>query len=564
MANQTKGPKVEKVTKGGKAKAGKSETGTTQERAKKVIKEKRAEAKAEKKAAAQAAKAEKKAAAKAEKAQKQETAKAERAAKKQSKAEKAKAVKVAREGSEEKSPVGKKKKLILVALAVLLVLVIAAGVFMLVRMLRGGDEETTASLPSQEESSSEAPVKAGAAGGSQAPNETDEEGLSGEKESSEGKAEKDSETSSGKEGKAEKDSESPSDKDKASSKEEKSEKGSKKEEDAAKKPEESEKPSENTPAPEGEKALSVATAEQAVEGSAGTASVAAILGSGAVPPDQVDITNSTPADKPKPGQIVGQTGEESSGASSSKPQEQKTPEKKPEEKGGTALTPPTKTQEVPDFKFSDASLNLPPFSYTASNALEAVVHRDIGEYLAQKDDRPGTQITSVVICGTINQPDGSLRVLAYAWGSRYAIADNTLFDYGNLVGPCAMDYRYGGGQYVLQKITLARAGDQFESSVREFCGDQTEAADKMVNQAYDLELRGQMLRNVSDYIRKNNIPVTFFRASGQVYNKDGTIYLPPELLEEEASSSEAESGEDATEPSSALEEDYQTIQDMPE
>lgn len=544
MANQTKGPKVQKVAKNGKSKPEKNppKEKVRSKKAKEaeqgeaeVDKKQRKAEKAEQKAAANVEKAEKRAAAKAEKAQKKETAKAERAAKKQSKAERAKAVKISREGEEGK-PEGKKKKLILAAVAVVLVLLIAVSVFFLLRMIRGGGKETEASLP--ESSSSAAPLVAGAGGG------VSEDGSKGSGEEADASEKEPGDKAKEDAGKDSKQEESSADKEKSSSGES----------DAPEK----DAPSKDAPAPEGAKTLSEETALQAVEGSAGTAGIAATLGSGAVPPDQVDITASTPMDKPKPGQVIGQTGdgEEPSGSSASS-----APEKKEPEKVSTALTPPTETQEVPDFKFSDESLNLPPFTYSASNALEYAVHRDIGAYLAKKDDRPGTQITSVVIGGTIRQADGSLRVLAYAWGSRYAIADNTLFDYGNLVGPCAIDYQYSGGQYVLQKITLARAGDAFESSVREFCGDKTDVADKMVNQAYDLELRGQMLRNVASYIAQNNIPVIFFRASGQVYNKDGTIYLPPEVQEAE---SQEEAEESSSKTDADLKEDYRVIQDMPE
>lgn len=541
MANQTKGPKVQKVAKNGKSKpeknppkekarpkkAKEAEQGEAEAE---VDKKQRKAEKAEQKAAANAEKAEKRAAAKAEKAQKKESAKAERAAKKQSKAERAKAVKISREGEEGK-PDGKKKKLIMAAVAVVLVLLIAVSVFFLLRMIRGGGKETEASLP--DSSSSAAPLVAGAGGGPNASEEAGQPEESGDTDASEAEPADKGKDEAGK----------------ASSQEQSSGEG-----DASSK-ENAPAPSKDAPAPEAAKTLSEETALQAVEGSAGTASISATLGSGTVPPDQVDITASTPTDKPKPGQIIGQTGngEEPAGSSSS------APEKKEPAKASTALTPPTQTQEVPDFKFSDESLNLPPFAYSSSNALEYAVHRDIGAYLAKKDDRPGTQITSVVIGGTLRLPDGGLRVLAYAWGSRYAIADNTLFDYGNLVGPCALDYQSGGGQYALQKITLARAGDAFESSVREFCGDKTDVADKMVSQAYDLELRGQMLRNVSSYIAQNNIPVIFFRASGQVYNKDGTIYLPPEIQEAESEAEETSSKSDAD-----LKEEYRVIQDMPE
>lgn len=556
MANQTKGPKVAKVTKNGKSKP---EKNPPKEKARpikakeaaqgeaEVDKKQRKAEKAEQKASANAEKAEKRAAAKAEKEQKKEIAKAERAAKKQSKAEKAKAVKISREGEDEK-PAGKKKKLILAAVAIVLVLLIAASVFFLLRMIRGGGKETEASLP--DSSSSVAPLVAGTGGGPNASGEDAEPVESAGESSSASEEAPEDKSAQEKSGKGSKKEADPTEKD--------SKEASSKEESASAEKDKS-APSKDVPSPETAQTLSAETAMQAVEGSAGTASIAATLGSGAVPPDQVDITASTPSDKPKPGQIIGQTG---SGADASEPPASSAPEKKREpEKGSTALTPPTETQAVPDFKFSDASLNLPPFSYSTSNALEYAVHRDIGSYLAKKDDRPGTQITSVVIGGTIRQADGSTRVLAYAWGSRYAIADNTLFDYGNLVGPCAMDYQYSGGQYVLQKITLARAGDAFESSVREFCGDRTDVADKMVSQAYDLELRGQMLRNVASYIQQNNIPVIFFRASGQVYNKDGTIYLPPEIQKAEA---EEEAMESSSETDTELKEEYRVIQDMPE
>lgn len=551
MANQ--GPKVEKVTKGGKEKkppkekkprekkirerasvnpeeqdeqGAPSKTGKTQDKTEKK----------ERQAAAKAEKAKQKAAAKEEKA----AAKEERAAKKRTKSEKAKAVKISREGEEEK-PAGKKKKLILAAVVVVLVLLIAVSIFFLIRMLRGGSKETTASLPDSSVSAP-VPVQGGAADGKipaeeneepEAPKDREEEpAASSEKEKDQKKPEK-------KEGKDASSVEPSSQKDSSASS--------------------SETPAssaaEKTLAPE-DGSLQKEAAAQAVEGSAGTANIAAMLGSGAVPVDQRDITEDMVSDKPKPGQIVAQTanpGEGGDAASRPAKDEPKRPEAAPDK--GTALTPPTKTQEVPDFKFSEASLNLPPFHYSAANALEGAVHRDIGEFLAKKDDRPGTQITSVVIGGTIRQPDGSLRVLAYAWGSRYAIAESTLFDYGNLVGPCAIDYSADGS---LQKITLARAGDAFESSVREFCGGETQIADKMVSQAYDLELRGQMLRNVSNYISQNNIPVDFFRASGQVYNRDGSIYLPPEMQ------NPPEEGAEDGEAQDSLQDQYRMIQDMPE
>lgn len=546
MADQSSGPKVEKVTKGGKgksAKPGKAKAG--EGAAVKVTKthskaDAAKAAKEAKRAAAKAAKESKKAARKEQKeAQKAEQEKKKvasgqvKAAKKRIKDEKTEAVKIARENTGKKSGVKNKKTiLIIVAVIVLALLVIGAAAF-LIRMLLGGKEEPD-TPPKDITSSSQAQLQGGGtAGGSSAGepvSSASQTGSSSQGESSSSQAQPEASEPSGAE------------------------------------------PSQNTSSTDASSASASRTgtagnasitskdlAAQAVEGAAGTASVSALLGSGQGDPENMDIPQDNVLHQPKPGQIVGGTtvgGQEplpsSSAASSEAPRR---PEANPDHE--TALTSPTQTQEVADFKFSEESLHLPPFDYVTGNSLEAAVHRDIENYLDEKDERPGVQISSVVIGGQYTLPDGTVRVLAYAWGSRYAIADNTLFDYGNLVGPCALDYRGG----TLQNITLARSGDQFEDSIRGFCGDMTDVADRMVKHSYDLELRGQMLRNVSSYIRQNNIPVDFFRASGQVYNKDGSIYLPPEMQEsQEAEGSQASSEVDEA----SLQEDYRLIQDMPE
>ncbi len=546
LADQSNGPKVEKVTKGGKgksAKPGKAKAGEgaavkvtkthSKADAAKAAKEAKRAAAKEAKEIKKAARKEQKEAQKADKEKKKVASGQVKAAKKRIKDEKTEAVKIARENTGKKSGIKNKKVIIIIAAVILLLLIIGATIF-LIRMIFGGKEEPNTPPPEEITSSSQAQLQGGTAGGSSA-SAGDQEGPASPTESS---SQGDSSSSSSQKEDTESSSGEPSKNTTSSS-------------TASQK--------ETTGSPEGTDAVtSKELADQAVEGAAGTASVSALLGSGQGDPENMDIPQENVIKQSKPGQIVGGTtvgGQEDTSSSAASSEAPRRPEANPDH--GTALTSPTQTQEVVDFKFSEESLHLPPFDYAAANGLEAAVHRDIENYLDEKDDRPGVQVSSVVIGGQYTLPDGTVRILAYAWGSRYAIADNTLFDYGNLVGPCALDYRGGA----LQNITLARSGDQFESSVREFCGDMTDIADRMLNHSYDLELRGQMIRNVSSYIRQNNIPVDFFRASGQVYNKDGSIYLPPDMQQSEETEESQESSiiDEAT-----LQEDYRLIQDMPE
>ena len=549
MAEQSSGPKVEKVTKGGKgksAKPGKAKAG--EGAAVKVTKthskaDAAKAAKEAKRAAAKAAKESKKAARKEQKeAQKAEQEKKKvasgqvKAAKKRIKDEKTEAVKIARENTGKKLGIKNKKTIFIIIAAIVLALLIIGATVFLIRMIFGGKEEPN-TPPEDITSSSQAQLQGGTAGGSSAGEPVSSVSQTGS--SSQGDSSSSQTQREGSESSAVEPSKNTSSTNASSASASQTGTAGNSESNAS--------------------VMSKNLADQAVEGAAGTASVSALLGSGQGDPENMDIPQDNVIKQPKPGQIVGGTTvggqEESPSSSAASSEAPRRPEANPNHE--TALTSPTQTQEVADFKFSEESLDLPPFDYVTSNSLEAAVHRDIEDYLDQKDDRPGVQISSVVIGGQYTLPDGTVRVLAYAWGSRYAIADNTLFDYGNLVGPCALDYRGGA----LQKIILARSGDQFEDSVREFCGDMTDVADRMVKHSYDLELRGQMLRNVSSYIRRNNIPVDFFRASGQVYNKDGSIYLPPDMQEsQETDESQSSSAVDE----SVLQEDYRLIQDMPE
>lgn len=591
LANQTKGPKVEKVDRAAQAKAEKAAQKLLKKREKaEALAKKRSnrlEEKEEKQAKARAAKAEKeqqREAAKANKEQKpkkgkskvgadeaaevsagavaaqsdtpdaggDDSAKAAKGKKKRGKKEKA--TKVARGDGEAAAP-GGKKKIILIAVIALLVLLIVLGAFFLLRMILGGGRDSGASVPDKQIESSSEEMKVGSAGGSQAQNDAS--------------AVKDASSSEKGESKA-----SSKEEQKASSQEEKSSSSASKS-SSKKEKKSSSSASDQSAEDTGTPTEPVDVIKQAVEGVAGTAEITAMLGSGAVAPEQVEITKDTPTDNAKPGQPAKKvTAESMPSGKQTQGSDKAQPDAKQQaaDDTRTALTSTDETQTVPDFKFSEESLRLPAFRYNARTALEAAVHRDIGEYLSKKDDRPGVQVTSVVICGQVPQADGTLRVLTYAWGSRYAIAENTLFDYGNLVGPCALDYAVTQGGYSLKKVTLARGGDAFEASINEMCGNETSIAERMVSQAYDLELHGQMLRNVSTYIQQNQIPVDFFRASGQVYNKDGRIYLPEGTQVEESSSSSGTSSDSASQSSSseggsssdALREEYRVIQDMPQ
>lgn len=189
--------------------------------------------------------------------------------------------------------------------------------------------------------------------------------------------------------------------------------------------------------------------------------------------------------------------------------------------GGVSSAP----EETKPFVFDERSLTLPAYSYRTSNALERAVHNDLQAMLDSKDDRPGVGIAAVVIADSYVMENGTLRVLAYVWSNRYAIAENTLFDYGSMAGPVALDYA-GAGVYALDQIHLPRADDAYEQSVKDLCGAKEETAKRMIRKGYDLELRGQMIRNVSSYITQNNVDVEYFRAGSQTYHKNGEIYIP--------------------------------------
>lgn len=339
-------------------------------------------------------------------------------------------------------------------------------------------------------------------------------------------------------------------------------------------------PTDAAPASPEEIALSVETAQKAVDAVVNTANLSAMLGAG------VSLTDAqaAPAD--------GESSKKAEGDSKTSSKEAKSEEEASgsgpkvvagshaesapgeaesasdgasgtqEETSSTAASS-SEPERVKDFKFSEETLTLPPFRYSTSDALEAAVHRDIQKFLTEKDSRPGVQMESAVICAKIPMSNGATRVLAYIWGTRYAVAENTLFDYGSLAGPCAMDYTYGAGGYQLQDIKLAHSGDSFETSVQEFCGDRQDIAENMIAQAYNLEMRGQMLRNVTNYIRENSTPVEYFRMAGQVYNKDGTVYLP-ETPESSASQGESASVSEEAAASSSLKEEYQYYKDLPQ
>lgn len=194
---------------------------------------------------------------------------------------------------------------------------------------------------------------------------------------------------------------------------------------------------------------------------------------------------------------------------------------------------PGEQMQAPRLEIDRVTLELPDFVFSSESSLEAAVHRDIHAYLLEKDDRPGVQFEAISIVGQYTKDDGTLRVLTYVWGNRYAVSQNTFIEYGSLAGPVALDYeRDSNGGYVLQKLNLARSGDAYEDSVMDMCGPKTEVGKSIIRKEFDVELHMQMSNLVSSYITQNNVDVDFYSVGGEAYNRDGTFYVDPTLVEE--------------------------------
>lgn len=207
--------------------------------------------------------------------------------------------------------------------------------------------------------------------------------------------------------------------------------------------------------------------------------------------------------------------------------------------GGAVLdsgAAPGAQMQAPKLEIDRVTLELPDFVFSSENSLEAAVHRDVHAFLQEKDDRPGVQFEAIVIAGQFTKDDGTLRVLTYVWGNRYAVSQNTFIEYGSLAGPVALDYKRGSdGGYELQKINLARSGDAYRDSVMELCGPKTEVGKSMIRKEYDVELHMQMCQLLANYIAQNNVNVKFYSVGGDVYNSDGTFYVDPTLVDESSS-----------------------------
>ena len=193
--------------------------------------------------------------------------------------------------------------------------------------------------------------------------------------------------------------------------------------------------------------------------------------------------------------------------------------------GSSSSSEASSSEPEKPFEFSEETFELKPYTYQGGredSALAVRVHNDVQKFLDKRDGRPGVGIAAVVVAGSYTMEDGTLRVLAYAWDNRYAVVENTLFDYSSVAGPCAVDYKNGE----FQQVYLPMSGDLFEQTVRNMCGAETEIADRMLRKSYELELRGQMIRNVTSYLARNDLPVEYFRSGVQTYHKNGEIYIP--------------------------------------
>ncbi|MBM7854183.1 hypothetical protein JOC37_000555 [Desulfohalotomaculum tongense] len=154
-------------------------------------------------------------------------------------------------------------------------------------------------------------------------------------------------------------------------------------------------------------------------------------------------------------------------------------------------------------------INLPDFSYDGDNFIEKLVYET--EIQRNKTSKQGFLIVAPHIFGSYEEGN-KLKVFTTIYSSCYRLYENVLSNESGAVIPVAITYtKNSDGSYSLEEYKEAKGGEDFVSSIKEFCimpvsGKKIKGlADKILDHYSDYEDIIQLEReNLIKHLKKNN------------------------------------------------------------